>query len=240
MVFFLKIFLAHLLGDFVFQTTRMVEDKNKKSYLSLYLYIHILIHFVILLIFLGLNFWFTSICIVLSHLVIDVLKVEMNKKEIFNHRILFFIDQMLHIMVLLSVTMYHHSIGVILSRINLNKEYFYMLFVCLVLITQVSSIVIKHLMSYWNLSDDAKDDSLKDAGKYIGMLERLMVFGFIISGQTNAVGYLLAAKSVLRFNDLTRAKDRKLTEYILIGTMLSFSMAIIVAWGYLLSIRYFQ
>ncbi len=164
----------------------------------------------------------------------------MNKKENFNHGILFFTDQMLHMMVLLSVTMYHHDIGVIFSRINLNKEYFYVVLVCIVLITQVSSIVVKHLMSYWNLSDDAKDDSLKDVGKYIGMLERLMVFGFIISGQTNAVGYLLAEKSVLRFNDLTISKDRKLTECILIGTMLSFSIAIIVAWCYLLIIRCFQ
>jgi hypothetical protein len=40
------------------------------------------------------------------------------------------------------------------------------------------------------------------------------------------IGFLLAAKSVFRFGDLTRAKNRKLTEYILIGTLLSFLIAI--------------
>ncbi|TVR27761.1 MAG: DUF3307 domain-containing protein, partial [Balneolaceae bacterium] len=36
----------------------------------------------------------------------------------------------------------------------------------------------------------------------------------------------LAAKSIFRFGDLTRSKDRKLTEYILVGTLLSFLIAI--------------
>jgi len=37
---------------------------------------------------------------------------------------------------------------------------------------------------------------------------------------------LIAAKSVFRFGDLRESKNRKLTEYILIGTLLSFGIAI--------------
>jgi hypothetical protein len=37
---------------------------------------------------------------------------------------------------------------------------------------------------------------------------------------------LLAAKSIFRFGDLKEARERKLTEYILIGTLLSFGIAI--------------
>jgi len=47
------------------------------------------------------------------------------------------------------------------------------------------------------------------------------------------VGFLLTAKSVFRFGDLKESKDRKLTEYILIGTLLSFGIAIIVGLSYL-------
>jgi len=67
---------------------------------------------------------------------------------------------------------------------------------------------------------------LNNAGKYIGMLERLFVFVFIITGNWEGIGFLLAAKSVFRFGDLKESKDRKLTEYILIGTLLSFGIAI--------------
>lgn len=67
---------------------------------------------------------------------------------------------------------------------------------------------------------------LLSAGKYIGILQRLFVLGFILLNQWSSIGLLIAAKSVFRFSDLSRAKDRKLTEYILIGTLISFGLAI--------------
>jgi hypothetical protein len=57
------------------------------------------------------------------------------------------------------------------------------------------------------------------------MLERIFVFTFIVTGNWNAIGFLLAAKSVFRFGDLKESKDRKLTEYVLIGALLSFGIA---------------
>ena len=41
------------------------------------------------------------------------------------------------------------------------------------------------------------------------------------------IGFLIAAKSVLRYSDIKTNYDRKRVEYILIGTLLSFSIAII-------------
>lgn len=43
---------------------------------------------------------------------------------------------------------------------------------------------------------------------------------------------MLAAKSILRFDDLKESKDRKLTEYILIGTLLSFGSAVLIGIDY--------
>jgi hypothetical protein len=53
-----------------------------------------------------------------------------------------------------------------------------------------------------------------------------LVFAFVVSNNWEAVGFLLAAKSVFRFGDLKESKDRKLTEYVLIGTLLSFGIAL--------------
>src|SRR5690606_11914951 len=103
-----------------------------------------------------------------------------------------------------------------------------LLIISVLFLTQGCSVIIKTLISvYRPKTEMEKEDSLQNAGKYIGMLERLLVFVFIVSDHWEGVGFLIAAKSIFRFSDLTQAKDRKLTEYILIGTLLSFGLAIL-------------
>lgn len=97
---------------------------------------------------------------------------------------------------------------------------------------------MKIVMGRWKLGEDDQDHSLNEAGKYIGILERLFVFVFILMSQWAAIGFLLTVKSVFRFGDLSKAKDRKLTEYILIGTLLSFGIAILIGLLYIYLIRY--
>src|SRR5690606_34484568 len=96
----------------------------------------------------------------------------------------------------------------------------------IVFLTMVCGISIQMLLFNWSKAlMDSNDESLNNAGKYIGILERLFVFTFVVTGNWEAIGFLLAAKSVFRFGDLKESKDRKLTEYILIGTLLSFGIA---------------
>ena len=86
---------------------------------------------------------------------------------------------------------------------------------------------------------DGENQSLANAGKFIGILERILVFVFIITDHWEAVGFLITAKSVFRFGDLKESKDRKLTEYILIGTLLSFGFAILTSLGFQYLTRFF-
>ena len=69
-------------------------------------------------------------------------------------------------------------------------------------------------------------EGLRNGGRMIGQLERCIIFLFIFIDQPMAIGFLFAAKSILRFEE---AKQQKLAEYILIGTLLSFSVAIAIA-----------
>src|SRR5699024_2359116 len=106
--------------------------------------------------------------------------------------------------------------------------------ITLLFLSTVSVLTIQTCMA--NLSKtihDDKDDYLNNAGKYIGILELIFVFIFIVTGNWSAIGFLLAAKSVFRFGYLKEAKDRKLTEYILIGTLLSFGLAIVTGLVFL-------
>ncbi len=69
---------------------------------------------------------------------------------------------------------------------------------------------------------------LDNGGLWIGRLERLLIFIFVGIGLPAGIGFLVAAKSILRFSD-TR-DDQKMAEYVLIGTLLSFSAAIVFAY----------
>ncbi|WP_435414854.1 DUF3307 domain-containing protein [Polaribacter aestuariivivens] len=228
MVLFLKLLLAHILGDFVFQSEKWVKDKEEKKIKSVKLYFHIAIHAVLLLIILQFNlekYWLGFIVILISHYIIDVTKLSFQTKK--NKRIWFFVDQFLHVIVLIfGASLY--------SNFSFNFDAFFtskilLLLIAIFLITNVSSVIIKVFITQWNPeSKKENDDSLAKAGRYIGILERLFVFVFIITNHWEAIGFLLAAKSVFRFGDLTSSKDRKLTEYILIGTLLSFGLAIII------------
>ncbi len=67
----------------------------------------------------------------------------------------------------------------------------------------------------------------------IGTLERLLIYIFVIVGQYSAIGFLVTAKSILRFGEIkssaaTGSDNRKEPEYVLIGTLMSVAWAIAV------------
>ena len=226
----LKLFLAHIVGDFVFQPNKWVKSKEDKKYKSPYLYWHILIHTIALLIALQFNFnyWLGILIIVCSHYLIDLSKLYLIKK--INVRWLFLWDQLAHLVVIFGVVRIYEIYEVDVSIFY--KPQLLLFIIAVLLVTIVASIVMKLIISKWELDSNSNEMSLNDAGKYIGILERLFIFVFIITNNWQGIGFLLAAKSVFRFGDLSRSEDRKLTEYILIGTLLSFGLAILVGMGY--------
>jgi len=223
---FTKLILAHLFGDFIFQPNSWVSDKENKKLKSKYLYLHVLIHTVLSFIFLwDIQLWWVAVLVGISHFIIDAAKL--NFQTIKNKKRWFFIDQALHILVIAGISFYCKEFNFeFLTDQNLLKIIAASLF-----LTTPASIVIKTLLSSWTpvpeTQSNIQTESLSSAGKYIGILERLLVFTFILVNHWEGVGFMVAAKSVFRFSDLAQAKQRKLTEYVLIGTLLSFGMAVL-------------
>jgi len=228
----LKLVLAHVLGDFVFQPNTWVADKECNTYRSKYLYLHGLIHLITLLLTLTFDwtYWFAIICIVISHLLIDLFKLTLSKKFKRSTSLLFVLDQALHLLVIGIVVNLYTPYKIPLKQLYTPENI--LLILAILFLTSVSTILMKIIMSRFSMEEDKTEDSLKNAGQFIGILERLFVFAFILLNQWSAIGLLIAAKSVFRFGDLSRAKDRKLTEYILIGTLLSFGLAIATGLAY--------
>ena len=227
MIFF-NLILAHLLGDFILQPNSWVADKEKKKGRSIYLYLHVLIHIALTMLFLwDFNLWWIALIVGVSHLLIDVTKLSFQTAK--TKRIWFFIDQIAHILVIVALSLFYFPYFKLEDFFNDESL---KIVTAIVFLTVPSSIFIKTIISIWTpiTIDHSKiqTESLVNAGKYIGILERLLVFVFILVNQWEGVGFMIAAKSVFRFSDLAEAKQRKLTEYVLIGTLLSFGIAVLV------------
>lgn len=223
---FIQLILAHLFGDFILQPNSWVAEKESKKLKSRYLYLHVLIHTILSFIFLwNTELWWIAFLIGVSHFIIDSAKLSFQTVK--SKKSWFFIDQALHIAVIVGISFYFNEFNFDFLK---NQEILKIIMAALFLTTP-ASIFIKILLSSWTpvpeTQNNIQTESLSSAGKYIGILERLLVFTFIVVNHWEGVGFMVAAKSVFRFSDLAQAKQRKLTEYVLIGTLLSFGLAVL-------------
>lgn len=95
----------------------------------------------------------------------------------------------------------------------------------------------EHAVMLQSFTPDEADDAgqiggLADAGLRIGWLERFLMLSAFLVQAWAALGLVLAAKSVFRFEDLR--KGRRHAEYFLIGTLVSLSQ--VVLFGILLKL----
>lgn len=228
MVLLAKLLLAHFIGDFIVQPEKWVVAKESKKASSKELYFHAVIHgLLVFLLLWDLNLWYIALIIIVVHLIIDLVKVLFQKVE--NKTRWFFYDQGMHFLSIFFIWHFiNNSTTNILNEL-LKSESFWIYVTAVLFITFVTGVFIQNLLKGWTESFLLhNNESLNNAGKYIGILERLLVFIFVITNHWEAIGFLLAAKSVFRFGDLKEGNNRKLTEYVLIGTLLSFGSAILI------------
>ncbi len=229
MTLFIKILLSHLIGDFLLQPESWIREKEKKKLTSKYLYFHVLLHFSVAMVLLwDMAYWKLVLIITISHYLIDLAKIYAT--PLFENRnILFFIDQMLHIGILYGCAYYGDLIG---HSLGLLGQIDWALVTATVFVTFPAAIIMEKLLEGMSGQIELDHQSLSNAGKYIGIIERLFVLTFLVLGRWEAIGLLITAKSVFRFNDLKESNNRKLTEYILIGTLMSFGIAILTGLIY--------
>jgi hypothetical protein len=67
-----------------------------------------------------------------------------------------------------------------------------------------------------------------NAGRLIGILERIIMVVLVLGGSIGSIGFVLAAKAFARFRELDQ---RPFAEYVLIGTLLSTLFAVLIGYG---------
>ncbi len=214
-------FIAHLLSDFTFQSDKKAKEKNASGFESKFLKWHILIVFGLSWLFsFQLNFIYGAVAIALTHWLVDGVKKHIEKTRLSNYA--FFIDQIIHLFFIVIIVGVFNNYWEINSLFKMPIATKNLLIITGFLIcTKPANILIKETFKAFAISISENDD-LPNAGKLIGIIERFLVLTFILLNQFEAVGFLIAAKSILRY----RNNDTLKTEYVLIGTMLSFGIAI--------------
>jgi len=221
-------FSAHLLADFIFQPQSWSNQKSQKV-LSAHHFWHILVVFITSYLFsLDFGFWKAALLITVVHFGIDITKSYLQKK--FNNRpfekFLFFADQAIHVIILIMVSIAYSNWYEMDFVVNIPLKDA-VIITGFILCSKPANIVIKNILTLYsikvpdNLNDNNPDKDLPNAGKLIGVVERFLAFALILAGQYTAVGFIVAAKSILRFT----ATDKN--EYVLVGTLLSFGIAVL-------------
>jgi len=214
--------IAHLLADFTFQSKEWVIGKRKDGFSSWALFYHALVVLVIsFLLSDQFSFMWFSVIIAFSHWVIDGVK-----NSVKDYKFAFFIDQFLHLVIIAAMVFTYNHYFLLKPIIDLSFNTHHLLIIAGYLVcTKPANILIRKILDLFNSTlVNEETTELLNAGKLIGTLERFLILSLLLFSQFTAVGFLITAKSILRYEGVKTSK----TEYVLIGTLLSFSIAFLM------------
>jgi hypothetical protein len=231
MVTLLQWLFVHLVGDFMLQTQAMVRHKQRLKARSWMLYLHCIVHGILVYLFVpSWDLWIIPVLVIFTHFIIDLWKLNQPENVVY-----FIIDQFLHVLILVGLWVMFVAPTNWLPKKWLVFQHSQMVWAIAtgyLFVTWPLSLFLARATQRWRREAEEggmrSSISLNEAGKWIGIFERILVFTFVVTGHFEGIGFLIAAKSILRFNDIKGNEARKEAEYILIGTLISFATSILV------------
>jgi len=205
---------AHVFADFLLQPASLAERKKRPLFLLLHAALHAGTAYVVLQ---QGTLWIVPVYVFLTHAVIDGVKVRVP-----DDARSFLIDQGAHVAALLFLLPLGNALG---RPIGFDGSGWRAIIAAAGFLATVrgAGFFIGKVVSPIVERNRLDLGGLKDGGRMIGQLERALIFLFLLIGEPAGIGFLFAAKSILRFEE---AKRRPLAEYVLIGTLLSFVSAV--------------
>jgi len=231
--FFLYLLFIHILGDFYFQTKHLARQKNEsRRKLIEHGLIYTAVSIIGIIPIYHESMLIAALVLSLSHIVIDMVKYAYIKDNVLKDKYLpekersvYLLDQFLHIACIIVIAyilaaknieiVFSPSMEAAIGIIEIPFIDFFSWSLILLLIWKPANITIKHLLC---LNRPSEEDG-KKAGGFIGLLERLLILLFLSMNQYSAIGLVLTAKSIARYDEISKNKD--FAEYYLLGTLLS-------------------
>jgi hypothetical protein len=245
--YFILLLLGHILGDFYLQTKGMAEKKEDSIKWVL---LHCLCYWgTMLLISLPVISYEMILTVTVAsilHLAIDTAKysylsvmTKKGKKTQVIERNVFFLDQIIHFLSLTVIAYWSVVNDVVIRELNIIESFFSTVgisevltlswILALLVIHKPANIAIQKLLMVYK-PENKEEDTNKDnnTGRFIGTVERMIMLIFLSIGQYSAIGLVLTAKSIARYDRISKEKD--FAEYYLLGTLISTVLVIIVSF----------
>ncbi len=235
---------AHFLGDFIFQSDADASRKRRARILLKHAFIVVASGYVLCGIW---SLWQVPLVIFLTHGLTDYIKVTLKKESVYS----FILDQAVHLAVISAITILIVNTKII--PLNSSSTFwvdllgrgfleFLILISGLTVAIKAGGILIglavkPFIDELQKIGEQTTKEGVTTArgfengGKLIGYLERSLIFLFILTGQPGGIGFLIAAKSILRFGEIKDQQNRMEAEYIIIGTLMSFGYGMFIAYS---------
>lgn len=230
---FLIQLVGHMLGDFYFQNEYMCSCKKEMGckYICMYILHSVIVFSLAWGITWNLSFWWAALLITLLHCVMDIVKSFLQRQQK-NEATLFFIDQLVHIVIIFFIVWLYQK------RCGWTEWEWLSIYRAAMIVTVVfcfwpanfyigeflKIIKVNKRINEPNENKNVSKSTL-DASRVIGSIERVLIILFVWLGQYSAIGFLIAAKSVMRFPEMGKGNN---AEYYLVGSLLSFGVAILL------------
>lgn len=240
-------FLLHILGDFYFQTEKTAKEKSEKIGAVIK---HSVVYGIVTIVpcsmFVNGKILLVAVALSIAHGlvdIVDIVKYFAVKPKRNRETRIFILDQILHVAcIILAAFALHLVTGDVdlpqlvyevtsvigISFFDLVRWTALILFAC-----KPSGILIQSLINNFKPEIATTHEEIKNAGRTIGYLERLIIIILMAMNQYAAIGLVITAKSIARYEQLST--EKAFAEYYLLGTLLS--LLTVISTG-LLFLRY--
>lgn len=217
---FVYLLILHIFGDFIFQSDKTAVKKNEsRKYFIIHSFLYALPFLTIIIVSDSLLISIIAfLFITLTHAIVDLIRIKISEKfEKINKVVSFIIDQLIHIIIIYSMSLMICFNQVFIKYVEYKNLYIIMVYILVYLVcTTPAAIFIKNIFLQMEFQKDS--DELVKSGYYIGILERVIILTLGLMGEIGAIGFVIAAKSIARFKQL---EDKRFAEKYLFGTLLS-------------------
>jgi len=238
--YILFLLIGHVLGDFYFQT-ETISTKKAKYYK--WVLIHSLEYLATMLamavIVFCLDVFVMALIAGCIHFFIDTAKFVFVKKTKSKRQWnIFCFDQLLHVVSIIAMAFFFDAMDFNMNTTAIEAAFNTTGFDTVVSLKWLLSILLVHnpanIMIQMFLSEfkpiESRGQNIinreKNAGRIVGSLERIIMLILLYYQQYSALGLVLTAKSITRYNKIT--EDKAFAEYYLLGTLLSLLVVLVV------------
>lgn len=238
--YFTLLVLGHIAADFYTQTAKTAEKKKEKIK---WVFIHGLLYFLTMVAIsipvISLHVLILDIVASILHLLIDMIKFSILKRKKIESLTVFVTDQIWHFISLFTLSYIWTKNNLTIKEIPIALEFFNTTdiserLVCnwtlgLLIVHKPANILIQNLIGPYKPKLENGEIRAKDnnVGRVIGTVERAVMLILIYMNQYSAIGLVLTAKSIARYDRIV--KDEKFAEYYLLGTLISSGIVIACA-----------